>query len=137
MQEILADLKAKRVSYAEFLKRIAALAKSVHAGQEKDTPATLDTPGKRALFNNLLLDATDAGNAAVHEPKAQYGSLAGERALGLALQIDATVRRVRPNAFRGNKAKENEIKKALLPLLDNNAAEVERLFLVIAAQAEY
>ncbi|MEO5367559.1 MAG: HsdR family type I site-specific deoxyribonuclease [Magnetococcus sp. WYHC-3] len=137
LQEILADLKAKRISYADFLKRIAVLAKSVHAGQEKDTPASLDTPGKRALFNNLMLDTTDAGDASVHEPKAQYGTLAGQRAIDLALRIDETVRRVRPNAFRGNTAKENVIKNALMPLLAGNKAEVERLFLVITAQTEY
>jgi type I restriction enzyme R subunit len=55
----------------------------------------------------------------------------------LALQIDATVRKVRPNAFRGNQAKENVIKAALLPLLGNNQAEVERIFLIIKAQPGY
>ena len=55
----------------------------------------------------------------------------------LALKIDETVRRVRPNAFRGNKVKENVIKAALLPLLGNNQAEVERIFLIITAQTEY
>ena len=44
---------------------------------------------------------------------------------------------MRPNAFRGNKTKENVIKAALLPLLDNNQAEVERIFLIIKAQTEY
>jgi type I restriction enzyme, R subunit len=44
---------------------------------------------------------------------------------------------VRPNAFRGNQAKENVIKAALFPLLGNDRAEVERIFLIIKAQAEY
>ena len=57
--------------------------------------------------------------------------------LDLALKIDETVRRVRPNAFRGNQAKENVIKAALLPLLGNNPGEVERIFLIIKAQKEY
>ena len=52
----------------------------------------------------------------------------------LALKIDETVRRVRPNAFRGNQAKENVIKAALLPLLGNDRAEVERIFLIIKAK---
>ena len=55
----------------------------------------------------------------------------------LALKVDETVRRVRPNAFRGNKVKENVIKAALLPLLGNSQAEVERIFLIITAQKEY
>jgi type I restriction enzyme R subunit len=55
----------------------------------------------------------------------------------LALKIDDVVRRVRPNAFRGNQPKENVIKKAMLPLLGNDRAEVERIFLIIKAQQEY
>jgi type I restriction enzyme R subunit len=56
---------------------------------------------------------------------------------GLALKTDEAVRRVRPNSFRGNQAKENVIKAALLPLLGEDRAEVERIFLIIKAQKEY
>jgi type I restriction enzyme R subunit len=113
LTEILADLKAKRVDYEEFLKRIVEVAKQVQGGKAADTPEKLNTPGKRALYNNLGNDEE------------------------LALRIDETVRRVRPNAFRGNQAKENVIKRALLPLLGNDRDEVERIFLIIKAQAEY
>jgi type I restriction enzyme R subunit len=113
LNEILADLKALRIDYEGFLKRIAELAKQVQAGKAADTPEKLNTPGKRALYNNLNKDEA------------------------LALRIDETVRRVRPNAFRGNQAKENVIKAALLPLLGNDRTEVERVFLIIKAQKEY
>jgi Protein of unknown function DUF45 len=112
LAEILADLKSMRIDYEEFLKRIADLAKQVQAGKTGDTPEKLDTPGKRALYNNLNQDEV------------------------LALKIDATVRKVRPSDFRGNQAKENIIKGALLPLMGNNRDEVERIFLIIKAQAE-
>jgi type I restriction enzyme, R subunit len=113
LKEILADLKALRIDYETFLKRIADLAKQVQAGKGADTPEKLNTPGKRALYNNLNKDEA------------------------LALKIDETVRRVRPNAFRGNQAKENVIKAALFPLLANSREEVERIFLIIKAQSEY
>jgi len=113
LNEVLADLKAQRISYEEFLKRIAEIAKNVQEGKSDETPAKLNTPAKRALFNNLN------GNEE------------------LALKIDETVRRVKPNAFRGNQAKENVIKAALMALLGNDAAEVERIFLIITAQREY
>ncbi|WP_151448966.1 type I restriction endonuclease subunit R [Lacisediminimonas profundi] len=111
--EILENLRAKQIDYEEFLRRISDVAKRVQAGTAEDMPVALNTPGKRALFHNL--NSNEA----------------------LALQIDATVRRVRPNAFRGNQAKENVIKAALLPLLGNDRAEVERIYLIIAAQTEY
>jgi len=113
LNEVLADLNALRIDYETFLKRIADLAKQVQAGKAVDTPEKLDTPGKRALYNNLNKDEA------------------------LALRIDETVRRVRPNAFRGNQAKENVIKAALLPLLGNSREDVERIFLIIKAQKEY
>ncbi len=137
LDEILADLKAQRMDYQEFLKRIAELAKKVQAGKTADTPETLNTPGKRALYNTLLQEHGNAGRCSISEDARQYGTEAAGRALALALQIDETVRRVRPNAFRGNKAKENVIKAALLPLLGNQSEEVERIFLIIKAQAEY
>jgi type I restriction enzyme R subunit len=113
LNEIIADLKTQRIEYEEFLKRIADVAKQVQGGKAPDTPEKLNTPGKRSLYNNLNKDEA------------------------LALKIDETVRKVRPNAFRGNQAKENVIKRALFPLLGNDRAEVERIFLIIKAQPEY
>ena len=39
--------------YEEYLKKIVALAKKVNAGFENNTPKTLDTAAKRALYENL------------------------------------------------------------------------------------
>lgn len=112
LDEIIAARKAKAIEYEEYLKRIAELARRVDAGKADDTPAKLDTPGKRALFNNL------AKNEA------------------LALQIDDAVKNVRPDGWRGVQTRENVIKKALYGILQDQT-EVERVFLIIKAQAEY
>lgn len=112
LDEIIAARKAKAIEYEEYLRRIADLAAKVEAGQAEDTPEKLDTPGKRALWNNV------GHNEA------------------LALQIDVAVKNVRPDDWRGVDAKERVIKKALYDIL-NNVGEVERLFLVIKAQSEF
>lgn len=66
------------------------------------------------------------------------GSLPGpDPRLHRAVEIDETIRRVRPAHWRDNQAKENTIKRALLPLLDGDAEEVERVFRIIKAQLEY
>jgi type I restriction enzyme R subunit len=106
-------LKAQRIDYEEFLKRVGALAKTVQTGKTDSTPEALNTSGKRALYNNIGKNE------------------------GLALAIDETVLRVRPNSWRGNQARENVIKAQLLPLLNGDKSEVERIFLIIKAQAEY
>ena len=112
LDEIIAARKTKAIEYEEYLKRIAELAKKVEAGKGDDTPEKLDTPGKRALWNNL------GHNEA------------------LALKIDATVREVPPDSWRGVQSREQTIKSALYGVLQD-INEVERVFLVIKAQGEY
>jgi type I restriction enzyme R subunit len=137
LDEILADLKAQRTDYREFLKRMEELARQVQAGRASDTPDKLDTPGKRALYNHLMQASGTPGAQALGEGTHGYGTEASNRALELALRIDETVREKRQDSFRGNKAKENILKAALLPLLDNDTDAVERMFNLIKNQPEY
>ena len=113
LDEIIRDLKAKQLDYEHYLKQIAELAKKVQTGQSETMPEQLNTPGRRALYNNL-----------------------GENE-ELAIKLDDAVKRVRSDAWRGHQARENEIKRAMLPLLGNDATEVERVFLIINQQQEY
>ena len=99
LDEIIAARKAKAIEYEEYLQRIAVL-------------ENLNTPGKRALWNNL-----------------------GENE-ELALKIDASVRHVRPDGWRGVQAREQVIKNAIYEVVQDQA-EVERIFLIIKAQGEY
>ena len=112
LDEIIAARKAKAIEYEEYLNRIAQLAKMVEAGQAEETSAKLDTPGKRALNNNLS-----------HNEE-------------MALRIDETVKKMRPDAWRGVQAREQVIKAALYGVRQD-AAEVERVFPIIKAQREY
>jgi len=112
LDEIIAARKARAIEYEEYLKRIADLAKQVQVGQAHDAPRALDSPGKRALYNNL-----------------------GENEQ-LALRIDQTVKAVRPDGWRGVLPREQIIKRALYDILQN-VDEVERVFLIIRQQREY
>jgi len=116
------------------LKRIGDLAKTVHAGTADDTPETLNTPGKRALYSNLKPIAKEIADG-LADDTTPY-NVAGDPVLTLALRLDATVKKNRPNAWRGVHPKEQVIKRALFGEL-KDAAEVERIFLIIKAQTEY
>ena len=112
LNEIIKYRREKAIQYEEYLKRIDDLVKRLEAGTAEETPEKLDTPGKRALYNNL-------GN--------------NEE---LALQVNEAVTKYRPDGWRGNEAKERVIKNVLYQeLADTN--EVERIFLIIKAQGEY
>jgi type I restriction enzyme R subunit len=107
----------------------------VHTGADAKTSPKLDTPGKRALYDNLLPKAPDKDGNVVQEA-APYGD-AQEIAVNQALQIDALVKKVRPAGWRGVKARENIIKAALMELLSGNKDTVERVFTILVAQKEY
>lgn len=112
LDEIIKARKAKAIDYEEYLKKVGDLIGNLVQGKEDSTPPTLNTPGKRALYNNL-----------------------GENE-DLALQVDDAVKANRPDGWRGFEPKERTIKAAMYAIL-NDVDEVERLFTIIKAQAEY
>ena len=112
LDEIIAARKAKAIEYEEYLKRIAALAAKVEAGVAEETPEELNTPGKRALWNNLSQNEE------------------------LALKIDECVKHVRPDGWRGVQAREQVIRAAIYGVVQD-VDEVERIFLIVKAQGEY
>jgi len=112
LDEIIAARKAKAIEYEAYLKRIAELAAKVQAGQSEDTPKTLDTPGRRALYNNLD-----------HNEE-------------LAIKIDEIVKKTRPDGWRGVQAREQVIKGALYGVLQD-VDQVEYVFPIIKQHPEY
>jgi type I restriction enzyme R subunit len=110
--ELIAARKARAIEYEEYLKRIAELAKRVEAGHAGDAPEEIDTPARRALYNNLNKDRD------------------------LALKIDEAVRLNRHDSWRGVQTREREIQRALYEVLQN-VEQVERIFLIVKAQREY
>ena len=107
------------------MKRIAELAKKVQAGKGDDTPEKLDTPGKRALYNNLKIPKGKIAEGSEYNVSSNTDSM-----LDLALKIDETVKQVRPDGWRGVQAREQVIKAALYGVLQD-VADVERMFKVI------
>jgi type I restriction enzyme R subunit len=137
LQEIIALRKAKAIEYEEYLKRIAALARTVEAGQADDTPEKLrKSAAVRALYSNLRKGGGKADGAGNVTDGPDGYTIPGDPALEQALRIDAAVKRVRPDGWRGVQARELVIKAAMYEVLPD-MAEVERLFLIVKAQSEY
>jgi len=138
LDEIIKTRKAKAIEYEEYLKQIAALAKTVEAGQAEDTPKQLDTPGKRALYNNLE-EVIRVDKVAEQAPAYVEG---GDATLALALEIDKAIKTKRPDSWRGEHAREQIVKRAIYEALKENAKPansetVERIFQIIYQQTEY
>lgn len=112
LNEIIKERKANAVSYEEYLKKIAELAKRVNNLTRDDLPARIQTPAQRALYNNL------GKNEA------------------LAIATDEAINRVKKADWKGNLQKENEIKAEIYKIL-KDVNEVERIFPIIKQQNEY
>lgn len=132
LDELIKERKENAVSYAEFLERIAKLAKQANTGADDGTPPSMLTKGMKALYNNLGQDE------------------------GLVVVIDEIVKSKSPADWRGNTAKENIVKgniyKVLADLHEGATptqlvedppvgygikAKVEKIFSVIEGHPEY
>lgn len=135
LRELIEQRKADAIAYEDYLKRIHELVKHFADGRADGVaPELKANRSLRAVYNNLPLPASvEAGLAdGVNDP-ATGGT---DARLGLARRIDAAVRRVKPEGWRGVPARENTIKKALYEIL-GDVDEVERIFLIIKAQSDY
>ena len=112
LDEIIEARREKAIEYEDYLKRIAELAAKVETGQAEGTPDSLDTPGKRALYNNLGQDEA------------------------LALQLDDAIKKERPAGWRGVHAREQMVRQAMYKVLKDED-EVKRMFPIVEAQPEY
>jgi len=112
LKTIIEELRQKKISYEDYLKKMAELARRVMHGGGDDLPKTIKTPAQRALFNNLNKNEA------------------------LALKIDEAVKRVKQVDFRGDERKENIIKYEIFQIVKDEK-EAERIFAIIKEQREY
>lgn len=131
LDEIIRLRKEKAIEYEDYLARIADVAKKVSIGKADDTPVQLKTTGQLALYNNLKDQVTPH---AAQQPQASYGS--SSPALEKALLLDAAIKAKRPDGWRGVVAREQLVKQAMHDVLQD-IGEVNRLFPIVVAQAEY
>jgi type I restriction enzyme R subunit len=112
LDEIIKFRKQNAEKYEEYLKRMALLVKQVDQGRTDETPSSLDTPAKRALYDNLSSDADKA------------------------LAVYTAIMEARPANWRGNQAREQAVKRAIFAVVKSEE-EVERIFPVVKAQSEF
>lgn len=112
LNAIIKERRDNAVSYQEYLKNIAELAKRVQVGMKIDTPPNLKTHAQRVLYNNL------------HQNE------------GLALNLHESIMEFKPNGWRGIDTREKVVKQAIYKVL-GNVEETERMFEIVKKQVEY
>ncbi|MBV6424232.1 MAG: hypothetical protein NAOJABEB_02042 [Steroidobacteraceae bacterium] len=140
MSHLLDDLirqdRAGTAAYEEFLRKAEALAKRLAARHpEAGIPALLHgRPEAVVIYNNLQrILALGAAQAAVQDK----GRLTPDQLAQLALTIDRTMREQAPAGWKGDQAREAQVKNALFPLLDRNREATVALFDLLKNQPGY
>jgi type I restriction enzyme, R subunit len=137
LKEILADLKAQRVSYEEFLRRIADVATQTQTGADTDLPEPLKkNAALRAIYNLLEKDKPPVDRDRVAEARSSYNNFVYGSPLHTATLIDNAIRANRPDGWRGTLAKEREVKRIIHEIV-KDSVQVEKLFLIVRAQRDY
>ncbi|WP_338762045.1 HsdR family type I site-specific deoxyribonuclease [Bernardetia sp. ABR2-2B] len=121
MSELLGDLieqrKTNAISYEELLKKYEELAKDMQPdGKKQDYPADINTPAKRALYDNL------------------------EKNEAIALALNESILLNKYDNWIGHFNKERNLKiQVVLPILVEHKSEdkLESIFEIIKQQAEY
>jgi type I restriction enzyme R subunit len=100
------------LEYKAYLDEIVELARKVKMVDPGPAyPVGIDTPAKRALFDNLQDE-------------------------NLAVAVDAAIRQHKPDDFRGYPIKERVVRRAIAQVLKNDA-RLDEIFELVKAQSEY
>ena len=113
LDALIKQRKEEALEYEEYLAKIVALTKQVqHPSGGADYPKTLKTTAQRALFDNLGKDEA------------------------LALALDAEIRQIKKDDWRGNKFKEKEVRNAIRSHISDNALG-DQIFELVKNQHDY
>ncbi len=121
------------VDYRNYLARIVELTKRVGQPDTQDYPLVVNSPARRALYDNLK-DIPELAEDLV--PAQVVADSAEDLAETAALAIDDAIRNVKKADWRGNRFKEREVQAAIRRVLRDDALAAQ-IFEIIKAQREY
>jgi type I restriction enzyme R subunit len=114
LDALIAQRKQDAFDYQKYLQKIVELARQVKNGPDAGSyPKSLDSPAKRALFDNLDKDET------------------------LALTVDRAVRANLQDGWRGNKMKTRKVWLAIRDVLAGQDERIDKVVELAKSQNEY
>jgi type I restriction enzyme R subunit len=137
MSKLLDDLirqsRADTAAYEEFLRQAEALVRRLaRKAPDAGVPAVLHGKHEATVIYNNLPRILSAG------AEDSIGDVADVASLSeLALEIDRVMRERAPAGWKGDQAREAQVKNALFPLLDRNREATSALFELVRNQPGY
>ena len=148
LDALILQRKREALSYREYLAKIEELARKVaQPDSESSYPPAIDTPVRRAIYDNLE-DPADAG--ALHERAAERGGASEitaarasfddyggpTRLERLTLEVERNIAGVKQANWRGHTIKERLVRNAIRTAVGDDEAAVDRLFRIVKAQRD-
>ena len=114
LDALVAKLRQDAIDYQAYLKEVAELARKVaDPNRGGDYPASINSAGKRALYDFLLED---------------------ER---LAIEVDKAIRASAQDGWRGNRMKIRKVNRAVRAVIGDRNVDVRALIELVKANGEY
>jgi type I restriction enzyme R subunit len=137
LEDLIKQSRADAAAYEEFLRNAEALVKRL-AGKQPDEGVPAALHGKRevtVIYNNLPRILATGGARADRVAEASPED-ADER-VRLAFEVDRVMRERAPAGWKGDQAREAQVRNALFPLLNRNREATLALFELVKNQPGY
>ncbi|WP_444940785.1 type I restriction endonuclease subunit R [Microbulbifer sp. ZKSA004] len=113
LEELIEQRRKQALDYQEYLEKVRVLAKDVLKPDETKYPTSMDTPAKRALYDNL------------------------GRNENLATKLDTAIRDTKKDEWVGDRFKEREVANAIREKSVGYDVDVDKVMELAKAQVEY
>ena len=132
LDALIAERKRQALDYKTYLAKVVELAKRTSSPDRSRYPLAINSPARRALFDNLR-NWPGLASLLAQSHVADTGATAAETA---ARRVDAAIRAAKKDNWRGNRFKELEVRNAIKSVLPDDDL-VDRLFKIAKAQHDY
>ena len=126
--------KEDAMEYKKYLARIVELTKEATHPKTTRYPYAINSPARRALYDNLKEHAYKLEEQLL---KNKAADTAADTAETITLALDDAIRSVKKADWRGNKFKEREVRNAIRSVLGDHEDLVEEFFEIVKAQHDY
>jgi len=135
LDELIQQRRRQTIDYKTYLEQIVKLAKQVARPEtEAKYPGMIDTPAKRAFYDNL--EQLGSSVAKDHQGQYKYNYDSDSRAK-MAIALDKAIRDVKKADWRGNRQKEREVEIAIKKVLGDSDQLVKEIFEIAKNQRDY
>ena len=125
--------KQEAIDYKAYLEKIVALTKRVSQPDSERYPPAINSPARRALYDNLK---DVPGLEALMQTPNWVADPSDDSAEATTLAVDDAVRAIKKADWRGNKFKEREIRLAIKDVLQDDTL-VDNVLEIVKAQHAY